>query len=184
MMEKCSKLEQVALNIPRIYLDHDETEIRDDIERFAVRQSTVSFSREKQLTLKWNALAAAPALRTLRTVTLPEEDDLDFELLDNEMSSIFVTTALQRHATLYLNQVPNLSAVSVIYSRDQNPITAGELTLQPRFYGRGQVVNAYGKADAVAIKMTKERLQEVEPVSDILNLQPYGWRFLRSGCKP
>ncbi|KAK4541379.1 hypothetical protein LTR36_007980 [Oleoguttula mirabilis] len=164
LMPQCVRLEQIALNTPRVLLDSDEvTALRD----------TGAFI---------GALAAAPALRTFRMLSVPNEVDYSFDILDLEAHRMFIKCGMASIATRYLHRMPNLHAVSIAHGEDDFVVVC-DLEVAPHFYTRGQVFNAYGKSDTVALVMSKGMVQEIEPVSDILDMEPRGSRLMRYGYK-
>ncbi|TKA68591.1 hypothetical protein B0A55_08382 [Friedmanniomyces simplex] len=137
--------------------------------------------------LALDALAAAPSLRTLRILTIPSEGDLEFGVHDNEGPATFVAATLCVHATEYLARCTTLNALSTCHdvrAPDKEDYFSGELLLEPMFYGRGRVTDAYGRTQVVALEMLQWSIQEVEPVSEIFYLNPAGWRMMRYGCSP
>jgi len=60
----------------------------------------------------------------------------------------------------------------------------GDQELPPAFYSRGRLLNAYGHEKATALRAAKAVIQDMEPVSDIFDLETKGWRIIRCGHKP
>jgi len=124
-------------------------------------------------------------LRTLRTVTVPETDDIDFEVTANEGGTVFVETALRTHATEYLARTPAIHALSMAHDvAPSGHVYVGDVQVRPQYYGRGRLIDAYGRETSMALPMPKDRLHDIQPVSEIFDIDPSGWRFLRLGYKP
>lgn len=99
-----------------------------------------------------------------------------------EPHRVLIDSGLQVYATQYLIKVPNLRALSIVHGSTES-VLIGDVEIEPHFYSRGKIIDAYGRAEAVAVAMPKHRVQEIEPVSDVLDLAPQIWRLLRYGYR-
>ncbi|KAK3657982.1 hypothetical protein LTR56_000809 [Elasticomyces elasticus] len=169
-MKQCSQLEQLALAVPPLKLD-----------------APLAWIKETHGNLL-AALAAAPSLRTLRILTVPDEEDLDFELSgDNDTGCrIFVDSAMRTYATEYLSQLPKVNALSLADKARpvDDEIDISELPTEVKYYARSKTIDPYGKIGSIGLDMTsKDQLQDIEPVSDIFDMNPLSGRMMRYGYR-
>jgi len=123
-------------------------------------------------------------------LTNPQEDVLDFDVYDNDGTRILIAAALRAHATEYLACVPAVNVVSLAHEARKldtddplEPYYFGEVAMPPTFYARGRIVDAYGRLEAMALEVEEKVAREIEPVSDIFDVDPEGWRLARYGYK-
>ncbi|KAF2773182.1 hypothetical protein EJ03DRAFT_155664 [Teratosphaeria nubilosa] len=160
-LSQCANLEQLALNTPFVQLEFDKSRIKSHIRPFA------------------EALAAAPALRTFRGLTVRYEDR-DDELDVHAGIETFTANAMQTWASQYLNSASQIMAFSICHSRDEYFVVQG-IRMKPGFYCRGQIIRPYGRTEATALEMSRQEVMEVEPASEILQLDLNSHGVLRYG---
>ncbi|KAI7542985.1 hypothetical protein KC316_g15225, partial [Hortaea werneckii] len=153
LLRQCVQLEQIALEMPELVLTYNEGEIEETLEGFAV------------------ALAAAPWLRTFRPDNKLEDrldiiDDLD----TSEVTYAGIDSVLQHWATDLMSLIPKLTAVGLAFRSAE----LGGIWVNPHCYVRGHLSDPYGRKSTAALQVTLKQLREIEPVSEILDINPYG----------
>ncbi|KAI6882284.1 hypothetical protein KC360_g8488 [Hortaea werneckii] len=174
LMRQCSRLEQLALETPDLMLNYDDTEIEEPMKKIAV------------------ALATAPRLRTFRPINqlvhrVNIAGYVDGYLPMNEVSSAWIDSTLQHWATRFMNSSPRLTAMGLALRRSPFgtwPDVDG-FFVQSHYYVRGHQLDAYGRKSMVALRVDHEQVREIEPVSEILEMDPYDDSgLLRLGYQP
>ncbi|KAK3657981.1 hypothetical protein LTR56_000810 [Elasticomyces elasticus] len=161
-LSQCTQLEQLAIQAPAILLEREAESVRQYHGEFAA------------------ALSAAPILRTLRILSSPDHSHLQFDVPDTQLSHTWMNTKLQLYATEYLTQSPKTNTISI----GSKEYEFGDVTYLTSYYTRGKMTDAYGVTKTVAIEMeTKYKAQDIEPVSDIYNIEPLDGGLLRYGYK-
>ncbi|KAK4552468.1 hypothetical protein LTR86_010311 [Recurvomyces mirabilis] len=161
----CRNLEQLALDMPEPILEIEEQETQYECRPFA------------------EALSRAPSLRALRMLTMPNDEDVEDGMPDSSAMRISINASFSMCANAYLTYLPNLGALSLAHGgkREDKRHHYGDIPITPRMYGRGTTTNAYGRKSAVALPLSKPSLQEIEPVSNILDIDPSDFRMMRQG---
>ncbi|KAK4890661.1 hypothetical protein LTR27_010700 [Elasticomyces elasticus] len=168
-LKQCNELEQLAVQVPPLYLE---------LEIETLRRVDGAFM---------DALGAAPSLHTLRILTGPEDIALDYEVTDSHADRVFVITGLRTYATEYfarLSKTVNVLSLGHSATGGNGDYFFGDQLLRTKFYSRGKTIDAYGKIEAIAFEMdTKQLAQDIEPISDIFDIDPYSGRMMRSGYR-
>ncbi|KAK5692831.1 hypothetical protein LTR17_025241 [Elasticomyces elasticus] len=150
-LSQCTQLEQLAIQTPPILLEHEAESA---------------------------SLSAAPSLHTLRILSSPDQDQLDYSVHDIQPSHVWMDTKLQMYATEYLAQLPGVDAISI----GSKEYDFSGLTYSTSYSTRGKLTDAYGRINTVAIAMkSKEQAQDIEPVSDIFDIEPSDSKIMRYG---
>ncbi|RMY49223.1 hypothetical protein D0865_07611 [Hortaea werneckii] len=160
LLHQCIQLEQIALEMPRLVLTYNEDEIEETLEEFAV------------------ALAAAPRLRTFRPNNkLEDRLDIDRDLDTSEVTYAGIDSVLQHWASDFMNLAPKLTAIGLAFGGAD----FGGVRVDPHYYVRGHQSNPYGRKSIVAMRMELDQVREIEPVSEILETDPYAPGLFRLG---
>ncbi|KAK3669690.1 hypothetical protein LTR78_010442 [Recurvomyces mirabilis] len=164
-LAECANLEQLALDMPEPILEIEEQETQCQCRPFA------------------EALSRAHSLRALRTLTMPNDEDVEDGMPDSSAVRISINASFSMCANAYLTYLANLGALSLVHGgkRADKNHHHGDIPITPRMYGRGTTTNAYGRKSAVALPLSKPSLQEIEPVSSILDIDPSDFRMMRRG---
>ncbi|KAI6898645.1 hypothetical protein KC318_g9114 [Hortaea werneckii] len=163
LLRQCIQLEQIALEMPQLLLTYHEDEIERTLEQFAV------------------ALAAAPRLRTFQPNNkLKDRLDIEDDLDANEVTYAGIDSVLQHWATDLMSLIPKLTAVGLAFRSAE----LRGIWVNPHYYVRGNLSDPYGRKSTAALQVTLKQLREIEPVSEILDINPYGPGLLRLGYQP
>ncbi|KAI6900439.1 hypothetical protein KC318_g8451 [Hortaea werneckii] len=169
LMRQCTHLEQLALETPDLMLKYDDTEIEESMAKIAV------------------ALATAPRLRTFRPINqLVHRVNIDGYFDSNEVTRAWIDSTLQHWATKFMKSSPRLTAIGLALRRSSFepwPDVDG-FDVHPHYYVRGHQLDAYGRKSMIALRVSYEQVREIEPVSEILEMDPYGSGLLRLGYQP
>ncbi|KAI7151824.1 hypothetical protein KC316_g15855, partial [Hortaea werneckii] len=153
LLRQCIQLEQIALEMPQLLLTYHEDEIERTLEQFAV------------------ALAAAPRLRTFQPNNkLKDRLDIEDDLDANEVTYAGIDSVLQHWATDLMSLIPKLTAVGLAFRSAE----LRGIWVNPHYYVRGNLSDPYGRKSTAALQVTLKQLREIEPVSEILDINPYG----------
>ncbi|RMY95426.1 hypothetical protein D0862_08747 [Hortaea werneckii] len=170
LLGRCIQLEQIALEMPELVLAYIDTEIDKSSKKIAV------------------ALAAAPRLRTFRPHNQLEDRwfearfGLDGWLDKNKVTYAGIEALLQHWATSFMSLSPGLTAMGLGFSRHRTDLLGIEV--DRHYYVRGHQLDPYGGKSIVAMRMELDRVREIEPVSEILEINPYGPGLFRLGYQP
>ncbi|KAI7368117.1 hypothetical protein KC354_g2909 [Hortaea werneckii] len=171
LLGKCISLEQIALEMPDLVLTYIDAEIEETSKKIAV------------------ALAAAPRLRAFRPHN--ELEDRNFEprlnidgpgLETNKVTDAGIEALLQHWATSFMSLAPGLTATGLAFSRRRPSL--GGIEVDRHYYVHGHQLDPYGQKSIVVMRMTLDQVMEIEPVSDILEINPYGPGLFRLGYQP
>ncbi|KAI7467832.1 hypothetical protein KC357_g6928 [Hortaea werneckii] len=171
LLGKCIKLEQIALEMPDLVLTYIDAEIEETSKKIAT------------------ALAAAPRLRAFRPHN--ELEDRNFEprlnidgpgLETNKVTDAGIEALLQHWATSFMSLAPGLTATGLAFSRRRPSL--GGIEVDRHYYVHGHQLDPYGQKSIVVMRMTLDQVMEIEPVSDILEINPYGPGLFRLGYQP
>ncbi|KAI6856016.1 hypothetical protein KC338_g8198 [Hortaea werneckii] len=171
LLGQCIKLEQLALEMPELVLTYIDTEIEESSKKIAV------------------ALAAAPRLRTFRPHNELEDENFEPRLnIDgpglerNKVTDAGIEGLLQHWTTSFMSLTPGLTAMGLAFSRRRNSL--GGIEVDRHYYVRGHQLDPYGRKSIVAMRMEMDQVREIEPVSEILEINPYGPGLWRLGYQP
>ena len=143
----------------------------------SVRESCLDADRNFQ-----ESLALLPSLRTLHILTLPTNGVYNDPIEARQVDSVFVDTCTGAFAEYVFQSVPRIKVLSIGRCSSRTE-TIGELAVRQRFYVRGKLVDLDGGETLAAVETPKSAVREMEPISDILDLQPEALRFVRYGHK-
>ncbi|KAK5742786.1 hypothetical protein LTR17_003034 [Elasticomyces elasticus] len=97
---------------------------------------------------------------------------------DIQPSHVWMDAKLRMYATEYLAHLPSVNAISI----GSEEYDFSGLTYSTSYSTRGKLTNAYGRTSTVAIAMkAKEQAQDIEPLSDIFDIEPSDSKILRYG---
>ncbi|KAK3641383.1 hypothetical protein LTR56_006893 [Elasticomyces elasticus] len=157
---QCLQLEQLAIQTPPILLEREAESVRQHHGAFAA------------------SISAAPSLRTLRILSSPDQDQLDYSVHDIQPSHVWMDAKLRMYATEYLAHLLSVNAISI----GSEEYDFSGFTYSASYSTRGKLTDAYGRANTVAIAMkSKEQAQDIEPVSDIFDIEPSDSKIMRYG---
>lgn len=134
------------------------------------------------------ALAAAPRLRIFRPHNQLEDRwfearfDLDGWLDKNKVTDAGIEALLQHWATSFMSLSPGLTAMGLGFSRHRTHVLGIEV--DRHYYMRGHQLDPLGRKSIVAMQMELDQVREIEPVSEILKINPYGPGLFRLGYQP
>lgn len=135
------------------------------------------------------ALAAAPRLRAFRPHNELEDENFEPRLnIDgpglerNKVTDAGIEALLQHWAASFMSLTPGLTAIGLGFNRRRTNI--GGIEVDRHYYVRGHQLDPYGRKSIVAMRMELDQVREIEPVSEILEINPYGPGLWRLGYQP
>ncbi|KAK3723529.1 hypothetical protein LTR37_001781 [Vermiconidia calcicola] len=152
-LTQCSKLEQIALNFPSMTLDAE------------------CFDDELGVEIMTDAIATLPFLRTIQILDLPTART-EHQLRHNHSSYVFLESSIKTIAEYFFERLPGVTALAVGKCSSRQSQIAKLLYRDRMFYVRGKLVDPNGGVSVAAIGVPTQGMHEMEPTSDLLDLEP------------